>query len=542
VSAIDGPAERWWEHGVVYQVYVRSFGDTDGDGVGDLDGVTLHLDHLAWLGVDAVWLTPFYRSPMADFGYDVSDHTDVDPLFGDLAAFDRLLAAAHERGIRVIVDYVPNHTSDQHPWFVASRSSRDDPRRGWYIWRDRKPDGSAPNNWLSLFGGPAWEWEEATGQSYLHTFLREQPDLDWRNPAVQEAMFDVARFWLDRGVDGFRIDVASAVMKDPDLRDNPPSDRPGRGMFSAAWESQQHVHDFAHEDVYRVWRDFRLLMDGYDRRDGRHRMMIGEVGSHDLEKWRRYYGEALDGMHQPFGFHLHRHDWDAQTLGEIIERVESVLPDGAWPNWVLSNHDQPRIASWARRERARVAMMLLLTLRGAPTLYYGDELGMENVEIPPDRVQDPWEAQEPGQGRDPARTPMPWTSAPHGGFCRDDVEPWLPLGAAGRGIDVETQRADERSILWLSRRLLELRRRVRALARGSYATVEGTPGGDVYAYRRELDGERVTIALNIGGEERTVDVPPGGEVLISTLLDREEHLADIRVTLRPYEGVVVRHP
>jgi alpha-glucosidase len=532
-------SEPWWRSGVLYQIYTRSFGDTNGDGVGDLDGVTAHLDYVASLGVAAIWLTPFYRSPMADFGYDISDHTGVDPLFGDLTAFDRLLAAAHERGIRVVVDYVPNHTSEEHPWFEESRSSRDNAKRDWFFWRDSKPDGSPPNNWISLFGGPAWERDERTGQHYMHTFLREQPDLNWRNPQVQEAMFDVARFWLDRGVDGFRVDVAGAVMKDPELRDNPSNDgkRPWRGMFGAEWEAQDHIHDFAHPDVFQVWRDFRDVVDGYDQRDGRQRVVIGEVPSHNLDEWARYYGEDLDAMHLPFGFHLLRHDWASDTVADKVDRVEDALPHGAVSNWVLGNHDQPRIASWAGPERARVTMMLLLTLRGAPTLYYGDELGMTDVQVPPHRIQDPWERNVPGQGRDGARTPMPWTPEPHGGFTAPDVEPWLPMGEAGQGIDVATQEADPRSMLALTRRLIELRNSSRPIAAGSYDRRSDAPDG-VFAFCRAVDGEALFVALNLGSRGAAVAVPGRGGIVASTGLDRDERVEG-SVELEPYEGVVV---
>jgi glycosidase len=532
-------AEPWWRSGVLYQIYTRSYGDTDGDGVGDLDGVTAHLDYVRSLGVSAIWLTPFYRSPMADFGYDVSDHTDVDPLFGDLAAFDRLLAAAHTRDLRVVIDYVPNHTSDQHPWFVESRASRTSPKRDWFFWRDPKPDGSPPNNWISLFGGPAWEPDPRTGQHYLHTFLREQPDLNWRNPAVQEAMFDVARFWLDRGVDGFRVDVAGAVMKDPELRDNPSNGgkRPWRGMFGAEWEAQDHIHDFAHSDVYNVWRDFRNLMDGYDKRDSRDRVVIGEVPSHNLEQWARYYGERLDAMHLPFGFHLLRHDWASDSLGGKVDRVEEALPDGAVSNWVLGNHDQPRIASWAGAERARVTMMLLLTLRGAPTLYYGDELGMVDVPIPSDRIRDPWEGNVPGMGRDGARTPMPWTPEPHGGFTRPGVDPWLPMGEPGRGIDVATQEKDPRSMLALTRALIELRRRSAPIAAGGYERLGNAPDG-VFAFCRAAGGEQLLAALNFTGQPAEVPLPAPGRVVLSTGMDRDEPASGV-VPVGPFEGVVV---
>ncbi|RMF61789.1 MAG: alpha-amylase, partial [Bacteroidetes bacterium] len=294
----------WWQTGVIYQIYPRSFKDSNGDGIGDLGGVLEKLDYLSdTLGVDAIWLSPFYPSPMADFGYDVADYTDVDPIFGDLATFDALVAEAHRRGLRVIIDIVPNHTSDRHPWFIASRSSRDNPKRDWYVWRDPAPDGGPPNNWLSVFGGPAWEYDETTGQYYLHSFLKEQPDLNWRNPEVRRAMFDVFRFWLERGVDGFRIDVAHYIMKDPLFRDNPPN--PHRGDYHkdmGEYDTQLHLYDKGHEDVHEVFRELRRLLDDYSR--DRPRFAVGEIHIFDWNAWVRYYGDNLDELHMPFNFAL----------------------------------------------------------------------------------------------------------------------------------------------------------------------------------------------------------------------------------------------
>ncbi|MBA2373952.1 MAG: DUF3459 domain-containing protein [Chloroflexi bacterium] len=529
----------WWQRGALYEIYTRSFGDADGDGVGDLAGIRDRLDYLAWLGVAGIWLTPFYRSPMADFGYDISDHTDVAPMFGTLDDFDALVDEAHRRDIRVVVDYVPNHTSDRHPWFEAARSSREDPKRDWFFWRDLRPDGGPPNNWLSVFGGPAWEWDPTTEQFYLHTFLREQPDLNWRNPAVEAAMFDVAHFWLDRGVDGFRVDVAGAVMKDPELRDNPLDPAPTRFNLGSEWATQHHVNDFEHPDVYDVWRRFRRLVDGYDQRDGRDRVIVAEVPAHDLGRWAGYYGPERDGVHLPFGFHLVRHDWEGTAIRPIVDAVQAALPAGAWPNWVLGNHDQRRVASVAGPDRARVAMMLLLTLRGAPTLYYGDELGMPDVEIPPDRIADPFGRNVPGQGRDVARTPMPWTSEPGGGFSPPGVEPWLPLGPAGQGIDVETQRADPRSMLNLTRALLRLRNDRPGLSAGAYEPLDGMPDG-VFAYRRATEDDALIVVLNPTATAARPDLPGPGAIVLSTGCDRMgESFADGGIELGPFEGVIV---
>ena len=534
-AARDRSSAPWWRRGALYEIYVRSFQDSDDDGVGDLEGIRRRLDYLAWLGVDGIWLTPFYRSPMADFGYDIADHTDVDPLFGTLASFDALLADAHARGIRVVVDFVPNHTSDRHPWFVASRSSRDDPKRAWFVWRDPKSDGGPPNNWLSLFGGGAWEPDERTGQSYLHTFLREQPDLDWRNPEVKAAMFDVARFWLERGVDGFRIDVAGAVMKDPELRDNEPNlDTSGRWFFGDEWARWHHENQFQHPDVYEVWQEFRNLVDEYDEGE---LVTIGEVSSENLDKWARYYGQSLDGLHMPFGFHLLHVEWDAATIRKIVDRVEAAVPDGAVPNWVLGNHDQPRVATRAGVERARVAQMLLLTLRGAPTMYYGDELGMVDGRIPPDRVQDPWEARVAGLGRDPGRTPMRWDAGPNGGFCAPGVEPWLPLADGVVGADVATQRADPGSILHLVRALLAVRRSHPALADGSYRALDGAEA--CFMFLREVPGQRILVALRFDGGAGVVPVPGPGRIVLTTHGDRAGERVDRTLELGPYQGAIV---
>ncbi|MDQ3486099.1 MAG: alpha-amylase family glycosyl hydrolase, partial [Acidobacteriota bacterium] len=416
---------RWWQTGVIYEIYPRSFADADGDGTGDLPGITGRLDYLAWLGIDAIWIAPFYPSPMADFGYDVADYTDVDPLFGSMADFDALLTAAHERGIRVLVDYVPNHTSDQHPWFVESRASRDAAKRDWYFWRDPAPAGGPPNNWISMFAGPSWEWDVATGQFYLHTFLKEQPDLNWRNPETRSAMFDVARWWLDRGVDGFRIDVAQMVMKDPNLQDNPPNPSPTEVARLGTWATQLHLHDLGHPDVHGLYRDVRSLLDSYPG----DRVSIGELHNPDYEKWAAYYGERQDEIHVPFNFHLTYAPWTADAVRAAVEGVQGVLPPGAWASWVLGNHDQPRFASARRagRDQAKVGMLLLLTLRGAPTIYYGDEIGMSDVPVATADARDPVERRDPGRGRDPERSPMQWDASPNAGFTTSEAVPWLPL-------------------------------------------------------------------------------------------------------------------
>jgi alpha-glucosidase len=538
----------WWQRGVVYQIYPRSFQDSNGDGIGDLAGVIDRLDYFRdTLGVDAIWLSPFYPSPMADFGYDVANYVDIDPMFGDLATFDRLVTEAHRRDIHVIIDFVPNHTSDRHPWFLESRSSRDNPKRDWYIWRDPKSDGSPPNNWLAHFGGRAWEWDEHTGQYYLHLFLKEQPDLNWRNPEVKAAMFDAVRFWLERGVDGFRIDVAYAIMKDPELRDNPPNPDLPPEMQSWDFGSQLHTMDMKHPDLHSVYRELRHLLDEYSKE--RPRAMIGEIHVYDWPVWATYYGPNLDEFHLPFNFGLIALEvlgrpaaGTAPTIRALVDAIEDAAGGvGGWPNYVLGNHDTHRIASRVGPEGARVGMMLLLTLRGTPTLYQGDEIGMHDVLIPPDRIQDPFELLTPGLGfgRDPERTPMQWDAGPNAGFCPPGVEPWLPLADDYGAINVATELAESRSMLALTRALLALRRAHPALSGGSYEPLDGVPE-DCFVYAREAENERFLVALNFGAEERLIELPIGnpGRIVVSTLMDRAERVGG-EVRLRPQEGCIV---
>ena len=529
----------WWQTGVVYQIYPRSFHDSNGDGVGDLPGITARLDHLAALGVDAIWVSPFYPSPMKDFGYDVSDYTDVDPLFGTLGDFDRLLADAHERGIAMIVDWVPNHTSDQHPWFLASRAARGDPKRDWYVWRDPKPDGSLPNNWLSSFGGPAWTWDPRTGQYYLHSFLKEQPDLNWRNPEVRRAMLGTLEFWLERGVDGFRIDVAHAVMKDPDLRDNPPAPAGSRVLHKdvGQYGTQLHLYDRGHADTHGVYRDVRRLLDRYS--GTRQRVSIGEIHLFDPADLVSYYGVDLDELHMPFNFSLLNVPWSAEAVRRTVDAMEAALPLGAWPNWVLGNHDESRIASRIGPAAARSAMLLLLTLRGTPTVYYGDELGMEDVPVPPELAQDPWGKNVPGLGlgRDPERAPMPWDRSSNAGFTRPGVRPWLPIPPDAATRNVEAQTASPDSMLALTRSLLAIRRAHPALQRGSYRVVPDIPAG-VFAYQRELGRDRVLALVNF--ESSPAHVRLAGRIprpLVST--QGAPVLREGTCALRPHEGVVL---
>lgn len=475
----DGPAVGF--DGVVYQIYPRSFRDTRGDGVGDLTGVRAGLDHLSWLGVDAVWLSPIYPSPMADFGYDVADHRDVDPVFGTLEDVDHLIADAHDRGIEVWLDWVPNHTSDRHPWFLASRRSRTAPERDLYIWRDPAPDGGPPNNWVRHFAehAPAWTLDEATGQYYLHQFLPEQPDVNWDHPGLREAMHDVLRFWLDRGVDGFRADVVHLIGKDPELPDDP---EPWVGVPRAA---------FHHSTVtYGHLAGIRRVLDAYTPR----RRMVGEINLLDPTEVAGYVGD--DRLHLAFHFGLLYEPWEAPRLRAMIREVDAAFAAvGAAPAWALGNHDNPRVRTRVGDDAgARAAALLLLALRGTPFLYAGDELGLEDADVPPERTVDPG-------GRDGCRAPVPWTGAPGHGWAG---EPWLPWPPRPAARSVAARRADGASIAHLHRRLIAARRTSPALRGGSQEVLEAHE--DVVALRRRADADERLVLVSTAHEEREVEV------------------------------------
>ncbi len=500
---------EWWQTGIVYQIYPRSFADSGSDGIGDLPGIRAKLPYLESLGVEALWISPVYPSPMADHGYDVSNYVDIHPLFGSLADMDALLADAHARGLKVLLDFVPNHTSSEHPWFIEARSSRASPKRDWYLWADPKPDGSPPNNWLSVFGGPGWTLDAATGQYYCHAFLKEQPDLNWRNPEVRRAMYEAMAFWLDRGVDGFRVDVLWHLIKDAALRDNPKNpdylseQTPYNALLPVYSTDQPEVHELVHE--------MRALLDRYQGR-----VLIAEVYL-PVQRLVAYYGPDLRGAHLPFNFQLITLPWHARRIAAAISEYEGALPVGAWPNWVLGNHDQPRIASRVGGAQARVAAVLLLTLRGTPTLYYGDEIGMRDGVIRPDQAQDP-QGKNVGLSRDPQRTPMQWTSAPGAGFSSG--APWLPLSVDAKRCNVEVEQRDESSMLHLYRRLIALRQREPALHLGDYLPV--TCEGDLLAFVRKSGERSFLVVLNFGhyshsfvfGESR-------GRVVVATDPERE---------------------
>jgi alpha-glucosidase len=539
----------WWQKGIIYQIYPRSYQDSNGDGIGDLPGIIQRLDYIQSLNADAVWLSPIYPSPMHDFGYDVADYTGIHPMFGSMADFDRLLIETHRRGMKLILDLVPNHTSDEHPWFIESRSSRENPKRDWYIWRDPAPDGGPPNNWLSHFGGPAWTFDKGTGQYYLHQFVKQQPELNYRHPEVLPAMLDVMRFWLAKGVDGFRIDVIWLMLKDDQFRDEPPN---------PAWDGVKPFNKLRHiyvenlPGVHDIIRQMRSVLDEY-----RERMMVGEIYLPN-EELVKYYGQNHDECHLPFNFQLINLDWNAQTIRRAVDAYESVLPLGGWPNWVMGNHDQHRIATRVGAAQARVANMLLLTLRGTPTTYYGEEIGMENVSIPPEFVQDPPAVNQPEiahiVGRDPERTPMQWDSSPNAGFAAEAVATWLPVAEDYAKRNVARQDEDPTSMLALYRALTRLRRAEPALHVGDYASVEAGVD-DVFAYLRTYlhraadavqvasGAARFLILLNFGSAAHTLNlshVAPTAHIAVATDMVRHGLVDLAKLSLAPNEGLVLR--
>ncbi len=525
-------AERWWEGGSVYQIYVRSWQDSDGDGYGDLRGVTGRLDHLSWLGVDALWLTPTMPSPDVDWGYDVSDYRAVHPELGTLEDLEHLIAEANLRQIKVLLDLVPNHTSDAHPWFVDSRSGRDSTKRDWYVWADPRPDGSVPNNWLDATGASAWTLDQQSGQYYLHNFLPGQPDLNWWNPQVRDEFEDILRFWFDRGVAGFRIDVAHALYHDRDLQDNPPAPEGPETRFG-----QERSFSMNRPEVHQVYQEWRKLADGY--RPGR--LLLGETWVFHPERLAAFYGED-DQLHLGFNFAFLFAEFAAAALSGVVRDFLPTLPEGACPAWTGSNHDVSRFPTrWADGDpdRARLALVVLCTLPGTVILYAGDELGLSDVEVLPEDQRDPmtWRAGDGRFNRDRSRTPMPWNEDPDGhyGFCPSGCKPWLPMGDR-RAMSVSTQLADPESTLWLTHHLLRLR--------GSSVSTrdyEQMPSGpEQWVYR---SGDLV-VACNFSDSPAEVDLPPAPVVLSSRRggpANLEGGGAEAGPTvLGPWEAIIVR--
>jgi alpha-glucosidase len=508
-QAQTATVHEWWRGAAIYQIYPRSFADSNGDGIGDLPGITAWLDHVAGVGVDAIWLSPFFASPMRDFGYDVADYCNVDPVFGTLADFDALVERAHGLGLKVIIDQVYSHSSDQHPWFQESRSSRDNAKADWYVWADAKSDGSPPNNWQSVFGGPAWQWDARRGQYYLHNFLTEQPDLNVHNPEVQDALLGVARFWLDRGVDGFRIDAINFAMHDPELRDNPPA--PPGGKRTRPFDFQQHIYNQSHPDIVKFLERLRSLTDSYD-----DRFTLAEVGGEQPLSEMRAFTAGNARLNSAYGFDF----LYAEALTpELVARVMKDWPDDAgWPTWAFENHDAPRALSrWVdeahRDQFARLKMLLLCSLRGSIILYQGEELGLPQVEVPYDRLQDPEAiANWPHTlSRDGARTPMPW-SADEANLGFSTGEPWLPFGPSHRALSVDRQDHDAGSLLAFTRQCLDLRKAHSALHHGRIALVEA--GSQRLIFDRMNGGETLRCTFNLS--DARVPFNRSGGLIIGT--------------------------
>jgi alpha-glucosidase len=520
----------WYRSSVLYQIYPLSFQDSDDDGRGDLGGILSRLDHLSWLGIDAVWLCPVYRSPMDDFGYDVADYQDVDPIFGSLEQLDQLIQQLHARSIRFLLDFVPNHTSDAHAWFAESRTSRTNSKHDWYIWVDPRPDGGPPNNWLSRFGGSAWEWEPRRQQFYLHSFLKSQPDLNLRNPRVRAALADVMRFWLRRGVDGFRIDAAAALAKDAELRDDPPD--PDANEKTPPPQRQRRDYSDTRPEAIDWLAEMRKVSEEFPER-----VLLGEV---DTARGRvaKYYGSAeRPALHLPLNYLLMEVPWRAEDIAERVAEYLRLVPDHGWPLWGIGGQDKARIATKVGQTQTRNASMLALTLRGTPLFYAGDEIGMHQLCIPSEQALDPFERLVPGYGmnRDPERTPMQWDASANAGFTTG--KPWLPLPDDYAKRNVEAQRASPRSLLHLYRELIALRRAEPALTEGALEGLDGQ--GNLLTYVRRAGARRLYVTLNLGPEPQTSALPTSGRLLLSTHLDRRNEGPARRFELRPDEGLII---
>ncbi len=496
------PGLPWWKGAAIYQIYPRSFMDSNGDGIGDLPGITSRLDHVAKLGVDAIWVSPFFTSPMKDFGYDVADYRDVDPIFGTLADFDAMVATAHSLGLKVLIDQVYSHSSDEHPWFVESRSDRSNPKANWYVWADPKPDGSPPSNWQSVFGGPAWTWDARRGQYYLHNFLSSQPQLNLHNRDVQDAVLDVMRFWLDRGVDGFRIDALNFAMHDPALRDNPPAPETNRKR-TRSFDFQLRIHNQSHPDIPAFIQRIRALTDEYDGI-----FTVAEVGGDDADAEMKAFTKGETHLNSAYGFDFLYAD---KLTPDLVCRALSQWPGAAdigWPSWAFENHDAPRALSrWCTPEQrpafARMKALLLACLRGNIIIYQGEELGLTQVDIPFDQLHDPeaianWPLT---LSRDGARTPMPWEECSCGGFGSE--APWLPLGEENRSRSVETQDNSDDSLLKHTRDMIALRKAHPALQHGEVSACDIR--GDVLMLERKSAGETVRAIINLGAAEASLD-------------------------------------
>ncbi len=530
----------WWRGAVIYQIYPRSFQDTNGDGVGDLLGIVRRLPHVASLGVDAIWISPFFTSPMKDFGYDVSDYCDVDPLFGSLADFDQVVATAHALGLKVMIDLVLSHTSDQHPWFKDSRASREGPKSDWYVWADPKPDGTAPNNWLSIFGGPAWHWDAGREQYYLHNFLVQQPDLNFHSTEVQQELLAVAKFWLERGVDGFRLDTINFYMHDAELRNNPPLPPDERNDQTAPkvnpYNHQRHIYDKNHPKNVEFLRKLRTLMNGYNA------AAVGEVG--DSQRGLEILGEYTSGedkMQMSYAFELlsGHAPLPASFVAETFRHLERVAPQG-WACWAYSNHDVERhLSRWGlSAASARTYVTLLMCLKGSVCLYQGEELGLPEAEIAYEDLQDPYgkEFWPEFKGRDGCRTPMVWEKeAAYAGFT--GARPWLPVPSVHHYLAADAAEHDPSTLLHHYRRAIAFRRNHKALRYGEMLDI--TVSGDVLSFRRESEDEVVLCFFNLSDQPVDTTVPAGDWVTIGGEIGSTRPQPDHSLHLGPWQPSIL---
>lgn len=523
---------KWWQKGIIYQIYPRSFKDGNNDGIGDLIGIKDKLDYLVWLGIDAIWLSPIYPSPMEDFGYDISNYTDVHSDFGTLEDFDNLVKKAHQFGLKIIMDFVPNHTSNQHPWFLESKASKNNPKRNWYVWKDSK-DGDVPNNWICVPGGSAWEWDEGTNQYYLHSFLTCQPDLNWDNPDVRNAMCDVLRFWLARGVDGFRIDMISWLSKDQLFRDDPINHDFIEGKTFFNFDKLLHEYSKDGPNLFTYLKEIADVINSYP-----DTVSIGEVDYYiPLNRLVEYYGDG-NLIKLPGNFRLIYMNWEAKALSAFINEYNYVLPEYAWPNNQLGNHDIPRIATRLGKKRALLGALMLLTLKGTPFIYYGEELGMENVLIPQEQIMDPVEKVQAGTGRDPERTPMQWNDNNYAGFSQN--KPWLPVSPNYRKKNVEMERMEEKSFLNFYQQLISYRKIHDSLLIGKYQAIDNLPD-DCYGYYRSYNNERHAILLNLSQNVKIIKKKDlsQGKIIFTSYFDNKRIKNDGIIELNSYEGILI---
>ena len=525
-------ADDRWGKRIVYQIYPRSFKDSNGDGIGDLNGIAEKLDYLKDLGIDAIWLSPIYCSPMRDFGYDISDYYDIDPIFGTLADFDNLIKKAHDLNIKVLMDFVPNHTSFEHPWFKESRSAKDNPKRNWYIWRPPKKNGDAPNNWLSHFGGTAWEFDKKTREYYLHTFDVSQPDLNWRNPQVVKEILKVMRYWMKRGVDGFRVDVAYFLFKDPFFRDEPynPTYLPEQNI---QYDSLLHIYTNALPETLNMLKILNKVINEFE-----DRFMVCEIYTF-LHEIVNLYKIVDHHSFAPFNFSFISLPWKAQEQKKFIDQFDELVGHDYFPTYVLGNHDQPRISTRLGRDSARTATLLQLTLRGIPFIYYGEELGMKNVEIPEEKTKDPMAVnmKQLNFGRDPERTPMQWDNSQFGGFS--NVEPWLPLEKDFKRKNVVSETKDSQSFLNLYKAIIHLRKKRASLREGKLIPLT-LKNQQMLGFMRQKGKEKTLILTNFSQAEQKVELPQGGwTTILSTKMDIEDRKEKLTVNLRPSEGIML---